>query len=85
MPYLDQDFCSHAACCAVHFDGPPTRHFAGLRNIMNINEVQRSNGVTRRNLVDEWCDKDRYLFVDSIISNLLFSRTSPIVVSDLYT
>ena len=27
------------------------RHFAGLQNIMNINEVQRSNGVTRRNLV----------------------------------
>ena len=35
--------------------GRQARHFAGLRYIMNINEVQRSNGVTRRNLVVEWC------------------------------
>ena len=35
--------------------GRQARHFAGLQNIMNINEVQRSNGVTRRNLVVEWC------------------------------
>ena len=30
---------------------------------MNINEVQRSNGVTRRNLVVEWCaSRDTALF-----------------------
>ena len=36
------------------------RHFAGLQNIMNINEVQRSNGVTRRNLVVEWCGLNHF-------------------------
>ena len=35
--------------------GRQPRHFAGLRSIMNINEVQRSNGDTRRYLVVEWC------------------------------
>ena len=35
--------------------GRQPRHFAGLQNIMNINEVQRSNGDTRRYLVVEWC------------------------------
>ena len=35
--------------------GRQPRHFAGLRNLMNINEVQRSNGDTRRYLVVEWC------------------------------
>ena len=31
------------------------RHLKNLRNIINIYEGQRSNGVTRRNLVFEWC------------------------------
>ena len=35
--------------------GRQPRHFAGLRNLMNINEVQWSNGDTRRYLVVEWC------------------------------
>ena len=46
--YLDLDFWSHAAFCAANFDH---RHFPGLRNIMNINEVQRSKGATRRYFV----------------------------------
>ena len=36
---------------------------------MNINEVQRSNGVTRRNLVAEWCDnnnRDTYPIIVSL-------------------
>jgi hypothetical protein len=40
--------------CAANFP-PPFSHFPGLPNIMNINEVQRSNGVTRRTFVVEWC------------------------------
>ena len=35
--------------------GRQPRHFAGLRNLTNINEVQWSNGDTRRYLVVEWC------------------------------
>ena len=46
--------------CAANFP-PPFSHFPGLPNIMNINEVQRSNGVTRRNFVVEWCGAIRYL------------------------
>ena len=46
------------------------RYFAGLRNIMNINEVQRSNGVTRRNLVVEG--------VLDIIPCVFFWHASPI-------
>ena len=46
--YLDLHFLTHAACVYEQFDGPL---FLGLRNNVNMYEVQRSNGVTRRKLV----------------------------------
>ena len=78
--YLELHFCTHAAGVWNSSEGAP---FLGLQNIMNIYEVQRSNGVTRRNLVVQWYGLQlRYpYFWDTLyMFRCFFSIDQPVLV-----